>query len=86
MLIYSLILACDAIEQTGKNITTTCYLLHQFVPDTQMAEELFALGFYTEKLNPVISAAGFFNTNKSLLSTMASTLVAYLIICIQFSN
>lgn len=85
-LIFLLITVCDSIEQTGKNITTTCYLLHQLIPDIELAEQLLYLGNYTEKLSPVISAAGFFNINRSILSTIISTLLAYLIVCIQFSS
>lgn len=81
---HLLVLTCDKVEKKGKKIVVACYTLQRNVFHYPLMEELIILGQYSKQLRPVITAAGFFTVNRSVLSSVASTLVTYLIICVQF--
>lgn len=85
VLIYIFCTTCENIEQTGKRITISCYILYKHSGNPYISRELIALCLYVEKLSPHITAAHFFTLNRSLLSTLLSNIVSYLILVVQFS-
>lgn len=78
--------SCDSIQRSGKDITKMCYLLQENAVDPCLAKELINMGQYAENLTPAITAAGFIEINKSLFSTMVSTVIMYMMICLQFGS
>lgn len=79
-----IVMSCDAVEKSGRNFTTRCYLLQEGMKKSKTRDELVHLGKFSKQLNPVFSAAGFFTVNQLILSGLFSTATTYSIICIQF--
>lgn len=78
--------SCTELEKIGENEVTFFYHLTDNKMKMEVRIELFLLGQYMKELKPTISAAGYFKINKSLLTTLISTVVSYLIICLQFNT
>lgn len=64
----------------------TCRILYEEIPKSPLAEDIYALAEYTERFSPYITAAGFFRINKMLITSIISSLMTYLIVCIQFES
>uniref|UniRef100_A0A6P7F1T4 Uncharacterized protein LOC114324273 n=1 Tax=Diabrotica virgifera virgifera TaxID=50390 RepID=A0A6P7F1T4_DIAVI len=81
-----LVTACNNVEVNAHDFITTCYILQDDMPNSQIRLELFYLANYAEKIKPKFSAAGFFFVNKLILGSFFSAITSYLIICIQFRS
>ncbi|KAJ8936753.1 hypothetical protein NQ314_012173 [Rhamnusium bicolor] len=81
----ALIMSCDGVEKSGRNITTTCYIKLGAMENSMLRDELMLMAKCTEKLTPKFSAAGFFQVNQHVLATIFSSMTTYLIIIIQFN-
>lgn len=78
--------ACTDLERIGENEVMFYYNLLNHKLKMEQSFEIFLLGQYMKDMKPIISAAGYFQINKSLFTTLISTVATYLIICIQFNN
>lgn len=86
MFTTAIVMSCDAVEQTGDNCITTCYILQTKLRKSPLRSELLFLALYVEKLKPKFSAAGFYQVNQLILAGIFSVVITYAIICIQFNS
>lgn len=80
----SMIQECDKVEKCFSKILVTCNYLQTQIVDPKLRQELIILSNFIKDLFPKFTAAGFFQLNKGLFSSLLSALVSYLIILIQF--
>lgn len=80
-------MSCDKVEKIGRKICQTFYV-HQKITwiTPSRAQELSSFSQHLKELAPVISAAGFFNVNQSVLNGIFTTATGYLIMCIQLKS
>ncbi|XP_050507867.1 putative gustatory receptor 28b [Diabrotica virgifera virgifera] len=83
--VITIINKCDMIEKNSAEFITTCHLLQEKVPNSNIREELLHLANYAQKISPKCTAAGFFVVNRFILGALFSSVTTYLIICIQFN-
>ncbi|KAJ8926357.1 hypothetical protein NQ314_021286 [Rhamnusium bicolor] len=81
----SIVMSCDGIEKSGRNVTKTCYRLQRGMSRCVLRKELLALAQFTKTLNPKFTAAGFYTINQKVLAAIFSAVTTYLIIVIQFN-
>ncbi|CAH1155007.1 unnamed protein product [Phaedon cochleariae] len=81
----SIVMSCDRLEKIGQNMVTTCYLYRNIFEKTTVTNEFVSLAEYTNNMIPTFSAAGFFQVNQQLMSTLISAIITYFIIIIQFN-
>ncbi|CAG9819370.1 unnamed protein product [Phaedon cochleariae] len=88
MLVFTtmIVMACEELKRSGERVTTTCYILITELEKSTFREDLSELAELTNKLTPKVIASGFYEVNQSLLPTLFSAFVTYLIICIQFNK
>ncbi|XP_028128693.1 uncharacterized protein LOC114324962 isoform X2 [Diabrotica virgifera virgifera] len=81
-LVFSLaiILSCDKVEKTSKELINTCTYIYA----SKGSEDALMLLNLAKELRPKFTAAGFFEINQRLLPTFLSNLSTYLIIILQF--
>lgn len=82
--IIFLVIYCEGIEIQSKNIVKTCYSHQESLSGTVLENQLLRFAEISEHLLPHFTAAGFVKVNKSLLSSIFSATITYLIIIIQF--
>ncbi|CAH1112904.1 unnamed protein product [Psylliodes chrysocephalus] len=82
--IIFLVIYCEGIEIQSKNIVKTCYSHQESLSGTVLENQLLRFAEISEHLLPHFTAAGFVRVNKSLLSSIFSATITYLIIIIQF--
>lgn len=75
---------CDKIEKHYSNLISYCQLIEAQVDDFAVSSEAGNLREYIKNLSPRMTAAGFFQINRRILSAFLSTLASYIIIIIQF--
>ncbi|XP_028128691.1 gustatory receptor 68a-like isoform X1 [Diabrotica virgifera virgifera] len=82
LLVFSLaiILSCDKVEKTSKELINTCTYIYA----SKGSEDALMLLNLAKELRPKFTAAGFFEINQRLLPTFLSNLSTYLIIILQF--
>nr|WJJ63347.1 gustatory receptor 7 [Pachyrhinus yasumatsui] len=80
-----IVMACDSVEISGRNIQKTCLILYENCEKCETKEEFYRLENYVQGLCPEFSAAGFWHINQRVLSTLFSSVMTYLIIIIQFN-
>lgn len=78
-------MSCDALENSGKKVINTCYILHEGTDSRLVKDHLLQMAEYAEKWRPTLSAAGFYNINQSTLSAVFEAIITYLVIIIQFN-
>lgn len=78
-------MSCDGVEQSGKKIVKTCFMYHDVMEKPSVKDELVLFVKFVKELAPTFSAAGFFQINQSVISTLFSAVTTYLIIIIQFN-
>ncbi|XP_066153972.1 uncharacterized protein [Euwallacea fornicatus] len=79
------VMSCNSILKCSKKIWTTCLILHQQTESVEIREVYLILSHFIQGLSPEFSAAGFWIVNQSVLSTLFSSVMTYLIIIIQFN-
>ncbi|CAG9821640.1 unnamed protein product [Phaedon cochleariae] len=79
-----LVLPCDLLEETSKDIVKTCYASHLRIADERTRDRLMDLGRYAVDWKPALSAAGFFAIRKECLNSAFENFVTYLVVSIQF--
>ncbi|RZC33331.1 7tm 7 domain containing protein, partial [Asbolus verrucosus] len=82
----SMIVACDLMVQAGDELVPLCYKLQEGLPDHSLLRvELRRLGKFTSFNLPKISAAGFFEINRTTVLNIIATVTTYYIVVIQFN-
>ncbi|XP_056631925.1 uncharacterized protein LOC130442002 [Diorhabda sublineata] len=81
----AIVISCDRVEKTARRIVSACYLKPGLLDRTPIRDDIIFFAEFTEKLIPSFSAAGFFQINQNILSTLFSAIITYLIIIIQFN-
>uniref|UniRef100_A0A6P7F1E2 Gustatory receptor n=1 Tax=Diabrotica virgifera virgifera TaxID=50390 RepID=A0A6P7F1E2_DIAVI len=76
----AIILSCDKVEKTSKELINTCTYIYA----SKGSEDALMLLNLAKELRPKFTAAGFFEINQRLLPTFLSNLSTYLIIILQF--
>ncbi|XP_066251993.1 uncharacterized protein [Euwallacea similis] len=79
------VMSCNAVLKCSKKIWITCLMLHQQTETAEIREVYLILSHFIKGLSPEFSAAGFWMVNQSVLSTLFSSVMTYLIIIIQFN-
>lgn len=64
----------------------SCYELQSKTIDNFVRDKLINLTNYIKELPPKITAFGFFDVNQAIFSSIISTLVAYIVIILQFGG
>ncbi|XP_074028945.1 uncharacterized protein [Leptinotarsa decemlineata] len=82
----AIVMACNGVEKTGRNIVTICYLSHHVLEKSPIRDEILSFADFAEHLIPQFSAAGFFQVNQKVLSSVFSAVITYFIIIIQFNK
>lgn len=77
---------CDKIEKKYTDLLFECSHWRVEIKDESLRNELQSVENYIRNLPPVFSAAGFFQLNQGLYSSICSALVTYFIVIIQFSQ
>ncbi|XP_076255988.1 uncharacterized protein LOC143193576 [Rhynchophorus ferrugineus] len=83
--VTKIVMACDSVVKSGHKITKLCYLLYEQSSGYERQETFINLAQFTQGLCPQFSAAGFWLVDQSILSTLFSSVITYLIIIIQFN-
>ncbi|KAG5878405.1 hypothetical protein JTB14_029678 [Gonioctena quinquepunctata] len=78
-------MACDSVEQSGKQIIKTCFILHESSENLLVRDQLMILATYAKQWKPTFTAGGFFDVNQSCISSIFSAIITYLVIIIQFN-
>ncbi|KAJ8947251.1 hypothetical protein NQ314_008650 [Rhamnusium bicolor] len=81
----AIVMSCDGVEESGKKIVKTCFLYQEVLEKPWLKQDLILFAKFTKQLAPKFSAAGFFQINQSVLSTLFSAVITYLIIILQFN-
>ncbi|XP_072380900.1 uncharacterized protein [Diabrotica undecimpunctata] len=82
----AMVLYCDRVEASSKDLIKQCYLLQPDVNDPLLMKELLNLTEFIKDLRPKMQVSGYFRINKRIVPVMISTLTTYLIIVIQFNK
>nr|UTN00873.1 gustatory receptor [Semanotus bifasciatus] len=83
--LISIILSCDALEKSGKEIIDTCYLHRQCAESKLLKDRLLQIVDYAEHWRPKISAAGFYDLNQSTFVALFRAIITYLVILFQLN-
>lgn len=77
-------MVCDVVENQGKRIMKSCYLLHESCEEENIQKQLLTFAMYAEKWRPVFTAGGFYDINRTCLATIFTSIMTYLVIIFQF--
>ncbi|XP_018567007.1 gustatory receptor 68a-like [Anoplophora glabripennis] len=78
---------CDSIVRETEELLTNCYMLEQTLPlHSKELEELDSLKMLIKNNRPKLTAAGFFEINRSTLLSLLSTTTTYFIVALQFNS
>ncbi|CAG9820575.1 unnamed protein product [Phaedon cochleariae] len=78
-------MCCDSVEESGKEVISNVYILHETVDNPIVKNELLLLAECEERWRPIFSAAGFFEVNQSCIASIFSALITHVVIIIQFN-
>ncbi|KAG5875032.1 hypothetical protein JTB14_008141 [Gonioctena quinquepunctata] len=78
--------SCDILENRGRQITKTCYVLQRGLAKSLLRDEIHRLATYTKKQSPAISAASLLTVNRRTVNIMFTVFCNLLITALQFGN
>lgn len=82
--------SCDMATKEAQKISTISYKLLAELPKNpemyMVREELLILAQQSTTKSPYFSAAGFFNVDHTMLSTILGTFASYIVVIIQFNK